>query len=204
MRYGGAERKRTRHGARRGRLTCCDAAPSGGEGRRRRDSVSGDAIRRGDEEMHDTRRAARSTHGLRRGAERGRGEAEEGQRERRCDMARRRRNARYTARSAAGSPAAMRRRAGARGGRRRDSVSGDAIWRVDEETHEARRAARSTHLLRRGAERGRGEAEEGQREWRCDMTRRRGNARGTASGAAGSPPATRRRAGARGGGGGAS
>ena len=45
--------------------------------------------------------------------------------------------------------------------RRRGSVSGDAIWRGDEETHEARRAARSTHPLRRGAERGRGEAEEG-------------------------------------------
>ncbi len=40
-------------------------------------------------------------------------------------------------------------------------MSGDAIWRGDEETHEARRAARSTHVLRHGAERGRGEAEEG-------------------------------------------
>jgi hypothetical protein len=43
-------------------------------------------------------------------------------------------------------------------------VSGDAIWRGDEKTHEARRAARSTHQLRCGAERGRGEAEDGQRE----------------------------------------
>ena len=40
-------------------------------------------------------------------------------------------------------------------------MSGDAIWRGDEETHEARRAARQAHVLRRGAERGRGEAEEG-------------------------------------------
>ena len=34
--------------------------------------------------------------------------------------------------------------------RKRDSVSGDAIWRGDEDTHEARRSARSTHVLRRG------------------------------------------------------
>ncbi len=39
-------------------------------------------------------------------------------------------------------------------------MRGDAIWRVDEEMHEARRAGRSTHELRRGAERGRGEAED--------------------------------------------
>ena len=43
------------------------------------------------------------------------------------------------------------------------------MWRGDEETHEARRAARSTHGLRGGAERGRGVAKEGQREGRCDM-----------------------------------
>jgi hypothetical protein len=79
----------------------------------------------------------------------------------------------------------------------------DAMWRGDEEIYEARRAARSTHALRRGAERGRGEAEEGQFERRCDMARRRGNARGTARGAVDSRAATRRRAGARGGGGGA-
>ena len=68
--------------ARRGRLTSCDAAPSGGKGRRRRGSVRGDVIWRGDEETHEARRAARSAHQLRRGAERGQGEAEEGQRER--------------------------------------------------------------------------------------------------------------------------
>jgi len=51
-------------------------------------------------------------------------------------------------------------------------VSGIVIWRGDEETHEAWCAARSTHHLRRGAERGRGEAEGGQRERRCDMARR--------------------------------
>ena len=66
----------------RGRLTRCDVAPSGGEGRGRRGSVSGDAIRRGDEEMYEAQRAARSTHVLHRGAEWGRGEAEDGQRER--------------------------------------------------------------------------------------------------------------------------
>ena len=75
--------------ARRGRLTGCDATPSGDEGMRRRGGVRCDAIWRGDEETHEARRAARSTHSLRRGAERGRGEAEEGQRERRCDKARR-------------------------------------------------------------------------------------------------------------------
>ena len=89
------------------------------------------------------------------------------------------------------------------GRRRRGSVSGDTIWRGDEERHEARRAARSTHPLRRGAERDRWEAEEGQRERRCVMVRRRGNARGTARGAVDSHAASRRRAGARGGGGGA-
>ena len=82
-------------------------------------------------------------------------------------------------------------------------MRGDVMWRGDEETHEARRAARSTHHLRRGAERGRGEVEEGQREWHCDMARRRGNARGTARGVVNSRAATRRRAGVRGGGGGA-
>ncbi len=40
-------------------------------------------------------------------------------------------------------------------------MSGDVIWRGDEETHKARCAVRSTHELRRGAERGRWEAEEG-------------------------------------------
>jgi hypothetical protein len=40
-------------------------------------------------------------------------------------------------------------------------VSGNTIWRGDEETHEARHAAQPTHGLRRGAERGRGDAEEG-------------------------------------------
>jgi hypothetical protein len=83
-------------------------------------------------------------------------------------------------------------------------VSGNAIWRNDEETHKARRATLTTHWLRRGAERGQGEAEKGQRERRCDMARRRGNARGTARGAVDSRAATRRPAGARGGGGGAS
>jgi hypothetical protein len=39
------------HGARDGRLTSCDAAPSRGEGMRKRDSVSGDVIWSGDEEM---------------------------------------------------------------------------------------------------------------------------------------------------------
>ena len=43
-------------------------------------------------------------------------------------------------------------------------MSGDAIWRGEEETRESRRVARPTHPLRRGAERGRVEAEEGQRE----------------------------------------
>ena len=47
------------------------------------------------------------------------------------------------------------------------------------------------------------DAEEGERERRCDMARRRGNARGTARGAVDSPAASRRRVGARGGGGGA-
>ena len=48
-------------------------------------------------------------------------------------------------------------------------MSSDVMWRGDEETHEARRAARSTHMLRRGAERGRGEAAERERrERRCD------------------------------------
>ena len=89
-------------------------------------------------------------------------DAEEGQRERRCDMARRRGNARGTARGAVGSLAATRRRVGARGGRGGGSVIGDAMWRCDEETHEARRAAQTTHALQRGAERGRGEAGEGQ------------------------------------------
>ncbi len=79
----------TRHGARCGRLTGCDAAPIGGEGRWRRDGVSGDAIRCGDEKTHEARRAARSAHPLRRSAKWGRGEAEEGKRERRCDTARR-------------------------------------------------------------------------------------------------------------------
>jgi hypothetical protein len=53
----------------------------------------------------------------------------------------------------------------------RDVVSGDATWRGDEETHEAQSVARQAHPLRRGAERGRGEAEEGYRERRCDMAR---------------------------------
>ena len=79
MRYGTAMNKRMRHIPRRGRLTSCDAAPCGGEGRRRRGSVSGDEIWRGDEETHEARRAARSTHMLRRGIQRGRGEAVEGQ-----------------------------------------------------------------------------------------------------------------------------
>ena len=82
-----------RHNARHGRLTHCDVAPSGGEGRRTRDSVSGDAMWRGGEEKREAQRAARSTHVLRRGAKRGRGKADEGQRERRCDMARWRGNA---------------------------------------------------------------------------------------------------------------
>ncbi len=161
MRYGAAMRKQTRHGKRCGRLTPCDAAPSGGEERRRRGSVSGDAIWRGDEEV--------TRHGKRCG------------RLTRCDTA----------------------PSGGEGRRRRrGSVSGDVIWRGDEDTHEVRRAARPAHPLRRGAERGRGEAEEGKRERRCDMARRLRNAEGTARGAVGSPAATRRRAGARGGGGG--
>ena len=53
-----------KHGARRGRLTRCDAAPSGGEGRRRRGSVSGDAIRRGHGKTRMARRAARPAHGV--------------------------------------------------------------------------------------------------------------------------------------------
>ena len=88
MRYGAAKRKRASHGARRGRLTRFKLAPSRSEGRRRRDSVSGDAIWSGDEETQEARRAARSTHKLRRGAEWGREEAEEGQREQKCVMAR--------------------------------------------------------------------------------------------------------------------
>ncbi len=40
-------------------------------------------------------------------------------------------------------------------------MSGDAIWRGNEEMHEARRAVRSTYMLRRVAKPGRGEAEEG-------------------------------------------
>jgi hypothetical protein len=83
-------------------------------------------------------------------------------------------------------------------------VSGDAIWSGDKELHAARRSARSTYSLRIGAERGRGGAEKGQREVRCDMALRRGIARGTALGAVDSLAAPRRRAGARGGGGGAS
>ena len=71
MRYDAATRKHTRHNERRGRLACCDAAPSGGEGRPERESVRGDAMWRGDEETHEARRAARSTHKLRRGAKRG-------------------------------------------------------------------------------------------------------------------------------------
>jgi hypothetical protein len=201
MRHGAAIRKRTRHGARRGRLTHCDTAPSGGEGRRRRGSVRCDAIWSGDKETHEARRAARSAHQLRRGAEQERGEAEEGQREVRCDMERRQGNARGKARGIVDSPAASRRRAGTRGGGR-DGVSGDAPWRGDEQLHEARRAEWPVHLLRRGAGRGRGEAEEGQREVRCDTARRRGNARGTARGAVDSRATQRRRAGARGGGGG--
>ena len=47
--------------ARGSRLTCCDAAPSGGKGRRRRGNVRGDAVRRGDEETHEARCAARLT-----------------------------------------------------------------------------------------------------------------------------------------------
>jgi hypothetical protein len=78
MRYGAATRKRTRHGAERGRLTSCDAAPSRGEERRRRDSVRGDMIWHCDEETHDARRAARPAHELRRGVEHGRREAEKG------------------------------------------------------------------------------------------------------------------------------
>ena len=158
MRFGAATRQRTRHGARRGRLTSCDAAPRGGGGRRRRGSVNGDVIRRDDEETHEARRAvrathhlgrgaepggeggrrrdsvsgiviwrgdekthearrvARLTHELRRGAERGRKEAEEGHREGRCHQARRRGNARGTARGAVDSPPATRCRAVAKGG----------------------------------------------------------------------------------------
>jgi hypothetical protein len=52
------------HGARRSRLTICHAAPSGGEGRRRRGIVSGDVIWRDDEETHEARRAARRAHEL--------------------------------------------------------------------------------------------------------------------------------------------
>jgi hypothetical protein len=87
-------------------------------------------------------------------------DAEKGRRERRCDVARRRGNARGTARGAVGSRAATRCRGG-EGRRRRDIVRCDAIWRGDEEMHEARRATRSTHRLQRGAERGRADAEEG-------------------------------------------
>jgi hypothetical protein len=61
---------------------------SGGEGRRRRGIVSDGETWRGVEKTREARRAARPAHSLRRGAERGRGEKEEGQRERRCDMAR--------------------------------------------------------------------------------------------------------------------
>jgi hypothetical protein len=41
-------------------------------------------------------------------------------------------------------------------------MSGAAIRIGDEETHEAQRAARLAHPLRRGAKRGRGEAAEGE------------------------------------------
>ena len=82
MRYGAVARKRVRHSARRGPLTSCDAAPSGGEGWQRRSGVSGIVIWRGDDVMHEARRTA--THQLRRGSEQGRGEAaEEKRRERR-------------------------------------------------------------------------------------------------------------------------
>ena len=84
MLYGAGDEET--HKARHGGLTSCKLAPSGDEGRQRRGIVSGDAIWRGDEETHEAQRAARSTHSLQRGAERGRGEAEEGQRERRCDV----------------------------------------------------------------------------------------------------------------------
>ena len=70
---------------------------------------------RGEEKTHETRRAARQAHALRRGAVWEREEAEEGQCEWRCDLARRRCNA-GIARGAVNSPAATRRRAGARGG----------------------------------------------------------------------------------------
>ncbi len=113
----GRERAREMLTARGSRLTPCDAAPSGGEGRRRRGSVSGDAIRRGDEETQEARRAARQADTLQRGAERGREEAEEGQHERRWDVARRRLDARGTARDAVNSRAATRRRAAGGGGR---------------------------------------------------------------------------------------
>ena len=51
---------------------------------------------------------------------------------------------------------------------------------------QGRQSTQSSPQLRRGAERGRGEAEEGQRERRCDTARPRENAHGTSRGAAGS------------------
>ena len=68
-----------RQSARRSQLTGCDAAPSGGEGKRQKGkSVSGDVTRNGDEKTQEAKRAAQPAHQLRRGAERGRREAAKG------------------------------------------------------------------------------------------------------------------------------
>jgi hypothetical protein len=96
MRSGAATKKRTRHGARRGRLTSCDAAPNRGAWRRQKErGVSGDAIRGVDEEtkLTQTRGAAGSRAVTR--DERGQGETADRERcERRCKQDRRRRKAR--------------------------------------------------------------------------------------------------------------
>jgi hypothetical protein len=118
---------------------------------------------------HTAQHAARLTHLLRRGAERGRGEATNG-REWRSGQERQRARALHGAR---GGRLTSCDAAAIRGKRRRQrGVNGVA---VKSGKRASQRAARPTHMLRRGTERGRGEATNG-REWRSGQERQRATA----------------------------
>ncbi len=151
---GAATRERIEHSARRGRLTCCDAAPSGGEGRQQKGrGVSKKCNKR--RRRGNARGTARSTHHLRRGAgRRGRRARRRGSvsgeviwcgdEEMRTLNEHSARRGRLTCCDAAPRRSTERQQTG-RG------VSGAASRSGDNGTHEAQRAAGSHPAMRRRA-----------------------------------------------------
>jgi hypothetical protein len=139
-------RENTYCNARRGRLTRCDAAPSGGKGRRQESKCQCNW------EWRQGQTTTRDAAGLPADAKRGRGEAAMG-REWRCGQEQQRARAVHSA-GTAGSHATMRRRAWVKG----DGERKGREWRFCHERSRAhyKRAVRPAHRLRRGEARGGG------------------------------------------------